>query len=75
MEETVDEDNHPCNVNNTEGWFLGDDYLNGHNELSFSNKIYIIALTSYYPRLLTEEELVSFAQDLQIWNAEIPDAK
>ena len=24
---------------------------------------------------ITEEELVSFAQDLQIWNAEIPDAK
>ena len=74
-EEDIYESNHPCIVNNNEGWFLGSDYLADRNELSFSNKIYIIAITSYSPGLLTEEELISFAQELQIWDAEVPDAK
>ena len=67
-EEEVNDINHPCTVNGLDGWFIGDDVFSSSNEVSFSFKVYIIAVNSFYPDYFDEEELVSFAGDLQIWN-------
>ena len=67
-EEEVNDINHPCTVNGLDGWFIGDDVFSSSNEVSFSFKVYIIAVNSFYPDYFDEDELVSFAGDLQIWN-------
>ncbi len=39
----------------------------GLNEVSFAYGVYIVAVDSYINALFTEQELISFAEELQIW--------
>lgn len=66
-ESALTENNHPCNVKNRGGWFVNQLFL-GSNEVSFTNGVYIVAINSYYDEFFTEEELISFAEELQIWD-------
>jgi hypothetical protein len=74
-EEEVNDINHPCTVNGLDGWYIGGDVFSSSNEVSFSYKVYIIAVNSYYPDYFSEEELTAFARDLQIWDLELTDTK
>ena len=61
--------NHPLNVHGANGWYLLNPYSE-FNELSFSIKSYTIAIDSYTMTnsiMLSENELVEIANDLQIW--------
>ena len=74
-EEEINDINHPCTINGLDGWFIGDDIFSTSNEVSFSYKVYIIAVNSFYPDYFSEEELTAFARDLQIWDLELTDTK
>ena len=55
---------HAQSVNNTAGWFL---YNSSATELSFAQKSYIVALDGPSETNLREEDFLSFAASLQIW--------
>lgn len=61
----VNDYSHPDELKHTRGWYV--DNLNG-KEVSFSTKSYIIAVDSTYDSSITEEELIEFGDDLQIWD-------
>ncbi len=59
--------NHPVVLNDIEAWYLLMPF-NGSNELSFATKSYIIAVDSYSSTgMISEDECVEVASDLQIW--------
>ena len=61
--------NHPCEVNDSPGWYFYSTYKDlPSNEVSFSYGVYIIAVDSYEGGFFTEQELISFAEELQIWD-------
>ena len=65
----ITDDNHPCEVNDSPGWYFYSTYKDlPSNEVSFSYGVYIIAVDSYEGGFFTEQELISFAEELQIWD-------
>lgn len=57
--------NHSSQFDKAPAWYSG---LNDDsNELSFSIKSYIVAIDSYNPEQLTENQLIKVADDLRIW--------
>lgn len=67
-EKELTDDNHPCDVKDCDGWYVGGDFWNDSNEVSFTNGVYIVAVNSYSGGFFTEEELISFGEELQIWD-------
>ncbi|MBB5224744.1 SPOR domain-containing protein [Treponema ruminis] len=65
---SIDEKNHPSDIFDEPGWYVGSHFLNSSNELSFAKKSYIIAINSYEPDCFSEEALKDLAKDLQIWD-------
>ena len=57
--------NHPIVINDSDGWYVN--HLD-YNEVSFSNNVYIITLDSYQGEFFSEEDLISFARELQVWD-------
>lgn len=58
--------NHPVALFDSNGWYLLNYY--NFNEISFSTKSFIIAIDSYRRSgMLSEEDLIGIAKDLQIW--------
>ncbi len=57
--------NHPIVINDSDGWYVN--HLD-YNEVSFSNDVYIITLDSYQGEFFSEEDLISFAKELQVWD-------
>lgn len=66
----ITEKNHPSGVKNADGWYTNNSLSTDQNELSFCNKVFIIAINSYIENLLPEAELISFAEELQIWDSD-----
>lgn len=66
----ITENNHPSGVKNADGWYTNNSLSTDQNELSFCNKVFIIAINSYIENLLPEAELISFAEELQIWDSD-----
>ena len=70
-ENALTEDNHPCDVKGRDGWYVYTfDLFGTSNEVSFTNGVYIVAVNSYEGGFLSEEELISFAEELQIWDSD-----
>ena len=70
-EDDLTDDNHPCDVKDRDGWYVYSyDLFGSSNEVSFTNGVYIIAVNSYSGGFFTEEELISFAEELQIWDSD-----